>query len=265
MAKVRERLWIWGQEPNGHHAYNLPGVSKMSALEGACYLGVPNCCRVVMTGKPLPPWDQDSMALVTLKQVVWSVIGSGGSKRNDAGAGDLDEVLRQAQRFPNVTGGVLDDFLGRRRDIFSPAHVAAWRDRLHAFPARPLDLWIVLYDNQLLPEVQPYLDLCDVITFWTWKAELLENLEENFDRFVAMTPGKRRLNGCYMYDYGNRKLLPVELMQRQCELGLRWMRQGRLEGLIFCSNCCADLAMPAVEWTRDWIAKVGEEEVPDTQ
>jgi len=87
MTRIRDMLWIWGQDPNGHHLYNLPGTSKMSALEGAYYLGVRNCCRVVMTGTPLPPWDQDSRALVSLDRVVWSVIGSGGSKRNDAGDG----------------------------------------------------------------------------------------------------------------------------------------------------------------------------------
>lgn len=261
MAQVRDRLWIWGQEPNSHHAYNLPGTSKMTAIEGAEYLGVRNCCRVVMTGKPLPPWDKESAALTSMKQVVWSVIGSSGSKRNDVGDGDLDEVLRQAERFPNVTGGVLDDFLGKRRGIFSPQDVARWRDRLRACPARPLDLWIVLYDHQLDQPVQPYLDVCDVITFWTWKAEDLRQLERNMDRFEAMTPGKRRLAGCYMYDYGNRKVMPVDLMQKQCELGLQWMRDGRLDGLIFCSNCCADLGMPAVEWTRDLIARVGDDTI----
>jgi hypothetical protein len=261
MSRVRDKLWIWGQEPNSHSAYNLPGTSRMTALEGAYYLGVRNCCRVVMSNKPLPPWDQDSMALVSMDQVVWSVIGSGGSERNDVRDGDLAEVLRQAQRFPNVTGGILDDFLGNRRDIFTPDDVARWRDRLHTAAPRPLDLWVVLYDHQLDEPVQPYLDVCDVITFWTWKAKDLDRLEENLQRVTCMTPGKRRLLGCYMYDYGVKQRMPLELMQKQCVLGLQWMRAGLLDGMIFCSNCCADLGLEAVEWAREWIARVGDEQI----
>jgi len=121
--------------------------------------------------------------------------------------------------------------------------VARWRDRLRIGAPRPLDLWVVLYDSQLDQPVQPYLDVCDVTTFWTWKAEALNRLEENFARVESMTPGKRRLIGCYMFDYGTKHPMPVALMQKQCELGLRWLRAGRLDGMIFCSNCCADLGL----------------------
>jgi len=96
MATVRDRFWIWGQEANSHSMYALGGPSKMTAVEGAYYLGMRNCCRVVMADKPRPPFDQDSMAMDSLDRVVWSVVGSGGSTSNDDGWGDVDEVARQA-------------------------------------------------------------------------------------------------------------------------------------------------------------------------
>lgn len=40
MATVRDKLWLWGQSPDGHNAadgsinYNLPGHSRMTAMEG---------------------------------------------------------------------------------------------------------------------------------------------------------------------------------------------------------------------------------------
>ncbi len=259
---VRDGLWIWGQEAGSHSIYAL-GPSRMTPLEGACYLGLRKCMRVVMEGKPEPPFDQDSLALACLDEVVWSVVGSGGSTRNEDGWGDLDEVLRQARRFPNITGGILDDFLTpRRREIFPVERVREFRRRLHTGAPRALDLWIVVYDHELGEPVRDYLDACDGATFWTWRSEALASLESNFERFVDLTPGKRRLMGCYLFDYGNNREMPVERLRRQCRLGLEWMQAGWIEGLIFCSNCCADLGLAAVEWLRDWIAEIGGGPLP---
>ena len=55
--------------------------------------------------------------------------------------------------------------------------------------------------------------------------------------------------------------MPLDLMRHQCELGLRWLRQGRIEGMIFLASCLCDLELEAVEWTRNWIAQVGQKQV----
>jgi hypothetical protein len=48
-------------------------------------------------------------------------------------------------------------------------------------------------------------------------------------------------------------------MERQCRIGLDWLRQGRIEGIIFLASCICDLGLEAVEWTREWIGKTGGE------
>jgi len=53
--------------------------------------------------------------------------------------------------------------------------------------------------------------------------------------------------------------MPIEWMEAQCELGLRWLRQGRIEGMIFLATCIGDLGLETVAWTRKWIARVGDE------
>jgi hypothetical protein len=70
-----------------------------------------------------------------------------------------------------------------------------------------------------------------------------------------MSPGKQRVLGCYMWDYGTGHPMPVELMQRQVELGAQWLREGRIAGMIFLASCICDLELEAVEWTRRWIAE----------
>jgi hypothetical protein len=47
-------------------------------------------------------------------------------------------------------------------------------------------------------------------------------------------------------------------MQKQCLLGLEWLRKGRIEGMIFLASCICDLNLEAVEWTRNWIREVGD-------
>jgi hypothetical protein len=62
-----------------------------------------------------------------------------------------------------------------------------------------------------------------------------------------------------MWDYGEKRPMPVELMEKQCTLGLEWLHQGRIEGLVFLASCICDLELEAVEWTRQWIARVADE------
>ena len=130
--------------------------------------------------------------------------------------------------------------------------------RLHA-ALHPLDLWVVLYQHDLDLPVAPYLEACDVVTFWTWKPALLTALELNFARVEALARGKRKVLGIYLWDYSSGQPVPISLMEHQCRLGLEWLHAGRIDGIIFLASCICDLELEAVEWVRRWVARVGEE------
>lgn len=236
----------------------------MDSTEGAEYLGIPNCCRVVMQDKPAPPFDQESEKLAGFEQVVWSSVGAGSTTRHKVNQSDLDEVLRQAEMHSNVTGAVLDDFFPSAEDFDTNGErarhtvesIRSMRDRLHDFPGRKLDLWLVWYDYQLDFAVEDYVALCDVVTLWTWEGSKLVDLDENIKNFVEKTPGKRRLAGCYMWNYGERQPLSNEEMQFQLDRYAYWINEGVLEGIVFCSNCIADIGLEAVELTRKWIRNI---------
>lgn len=259
MNTIRDKLWLFGMPVIDRHRRRdwLPPGHLMTATEAACYLGIPNALWVVQHNFPEPPFDSYARPLSALKRVVWSVLGDSSSDRSD-----VDEVLRLAERFPNITGGILDDFFQKpngegRVARFGLQELEQLRDRLHA-AVRRLDLWAVIYAHQLDLPVEEYLERCDVITFWTWWADHLTELEGNFTRLEAMAGRKRKLLGCYLIDPGGEKLIPLELMKRQCELGLKWLREGRVEGLILLGNPMCGLGLEAVEWTREWISEVGE-------
>jgi hypothetical protein len=60
-----------------------------------------------------------------------------------------------------------------------------------------------------------------------------------------------------MWDYGIKRPMPLDLMKFQCKCGLRWLKEGRIEGMIFLASCICDLDLETVEWTKQWIAQVG--------
>ena len=87
------------------------------------------------------------------------------------------------------------------------------------------------------------------------------DLERDFAKFEAFAPRHRKLLGLYMWDYGESRPMPAEAMKHQCELGLKWLRAGRVEGLVFLASCIVDVGLEAVEYSRQLIAEVGEEAI----
>jgi len=230
----------------------------MTPAEGAYYLGVPNLLMIRWNGQPPIPFDQHAIALRSLKRVVWSLVGSGGK----TGEEEREHALKLAARFPNITGFIMDDFFHRDGSgQLSPEELKDLKARL-TIAGRKRDLYVVLYDHQLDAPVRKHLAYCDKITFWTWRSENLKNLEQNFHHLERLAPDHAKLLGCYMWDFGNKSPMPLDRMQKQCELGLHWLRQGRIEGMIFLANTVADLELEAVEWTRKWIAEVGDSTLP---
>jgi hypothetical protein len=123
-----------------------------------------------------------------------------------------------------------------------------------------LDLWISCYTTYLdLPNIEKILGRCDVLIYATWHAKDLTNLEQNLSRLEDHMPHSRKVLGCYMWDYGENRPMPLDLMQHQCNLGLKWLREGRIEGMVFVASCICDMGLEAVEWTRKWIQEVGNE------
>jgi hypothetical protein len=253
---VRDRLWIWTHVAGSHNeGWNIPRLSRMTPVEGAAYLGVPNLMFVRYDGKPELPFDAYAISFRPMKQVVWSLTGAGGQTSEQ----EREHVLRLAGRFTNITGFIMDDFFhAGGRGSLSLEELSALRAKLQ-IRGQPRPLYVVVYQHQLELPIQSSLDLCDKITFWTWTADQLGNLERNFARLEQMAPRQGKLLGCYMWDYGRRRAMPVELMKKQCEFGLELLRSGRAEGMIFLASNICDLELPAVEQTRQWIAAVGGE------
>ena len=262
MTTLKDRLWIWGHEAGSHNGmYDIEG-SVMTPAEGAEYLGARNMFMIVHLDKPKPPFDDYSRDLCSLLQVKWSVVGDGSSEDDNTGIGNLEEVLRQAQIFPNITGGMFDDFfLPHRMAEYTPERLKSMADRLHKNEGRPLDMWCVLYNHDLDKDIGSFLDAFDGVSFWTWKESDLISFEDNYHKFLSMTKGKKRMLGCYLYNYGEQKQSTVEMMEYQLKTYAECIKRREVEGIIFCSNTVMDLGFCAVAAAKNWIAEHGDMEI----
>lgn len=259
---VRDRLWIFTCAANSDFPH-IGRRSVMTPAESAFFLGVPNIIMVQSSesearyGRLEPPLAQYAVALRPLKRVVWSVVGSGGFHSPK----ETQEVLEMARTTPNFAGIMLDDFFtgqkqGQRAKL-TVEQVAEIRRQLQQTGKR-LDIFVTLYVNHLDLPLRDYLDLIDVITLWTGKPESLAELESNLKKAETLAPKARKILGCYVVDYGRKQGTPVPLMKLQCETGLGWLRQRRIEGIVFLGNTTMDLGFESVEWTRKWIQTVGD-------
>jgi len=408
---IRDRLWIWGHlEGVYDNSYGLPKNSRMTPLQGAEYLDIPNLIMVRYSGKPAPPFDDYVKQFASTKKLMWSFVGAGGGTSRE----EQDHVVELAKKTPNITGLFMDDFFHGNAVPVSPVNnrwlagnnpkfpvnlslqfpvptvadeiklvqsdwktgdyrasdVAVdvrtdglWKEvavgtlanqggavttlKLPGYPVdelrvrfldthdttgarsvglgglrlgnghrevelsgvgieststfpgygpeallkspvpedieppascsladlreirkklnlpdRTLDLGVTLYTHQLNPAIGRHLDLCDLISFWSWTADDLAQLPENFAKYREIAPDKRTLLGIYMWDFGLGKPLPMDLMKMQCETALKWLREGEIEGMIFLASNICDMDIEAVEWAKKWIAEHGRETLP---
>jgi hypothetical protein len=207
-------------------------------------------------------FEQYAISFRPLERIVWFIAGGG---KMIAGPKSLEAALQLAQKFPNIVGLVMDDFFrntldGGKVGTLTPHELSYVQSQLNVNDHK-LDLWAVVYDHDLDYNIVEYLDHVDIVTYWTWEAKNLDQLEDAFARLEKLAPRGRKLLGCYMWDFGAKEPIPMHMMQRQCHLGLDWIRAGRIEGMIFLGSGICDLSLEAVDWTRNWIREVGGETV----
>lgn len=65
----------------------------------------------------------------------------------------------------------------------------------------------------------------------------------------------------YLWDFPNNRPVPLPLMQHQCELGLKWLKEKRIHELVFLANTVLDVGLPSDEYVRNWIKEVGAQPI----
>jgi hypothetical protein len=253
---VRDKLWIWGHYPGVYTGnYGLKGVSSMSPVEGAKYMGLTdNLIFVIYNGLPKPPYEEYAASFNSFKQLYWSIVAAGGITSDE----EIDKVIKLASGMKNIKGVIMDDFFNDTSASITVEKLKVIHEKFANVDGRKLDVAVTLYTNQLNHNIKAHLEQCDVITLWTWLSRDLVDLEYNFSKLKKIAPDKRILLGIYMWDYGAHKPIPLDVMKSQCNLGLKWLKSGEIDGMIFLGTNICDLNIESVEWTKKWISEVGD-------
>lgn len=247
---IKDSLWLWCHPAGCYNKlWNLPGESSLEPQEVAAAFGIDKALMVTFKDEPKPPFGAYADRFKGMREVIWSIIGDAGSKRNDAES-DLPHVLKLKHVLPNLRGGIMDDFFSseERADINRvKAYSKALRDA-------DLELWVVVYGHQLdSPRLPEFLEYCDVISFWTWRAEELPLLEERLERLRKMAPGKKIALGCYLWDFGDSKPISEENMAFQCRQALEQWRAGKISEVILLGSPLYGMDIEAVRWAERWV------------
>ena len=279
---VRDKFWMWGHIPGSlDHQFNIPGESRMTPAEAATYFNVPNIIMVEIYASkwnpetkkldvdqgdwlPHPPYDPWLISFRPFKRVVWSVLWGGGMKKKEK----LEMIRKDlSQKYPNIVGVQMDDFKklgwsGKWYGALPPADLD-WMQHELKEKGQKLDLWGRFYVDAYPLEdyLLPSLTRVDVTHWWTWEAKNLAQFEDNFRKVEKVIPKSRKVIGCFMWDFGGSKPMPISVMEKHCQMGLKMLREGRIEGMIFFGSPICDKNLETVEWTRNWIREVGDQKL----
>jgi hypothetical protein len=232
--------------------------------------------------------EQWAISFESMQRVNWAAVGSSGG----GGLKTVPDIVTLAKKYPNFTGIYLDDFIKDRskgsdgtftgKPAMTESELKSMRDQLVKV-GRPMDIWTTIYTYDLDSQHADYthcepplvdsMKHFDVIVLWTWQSVELRDLEKNLARLEAIKPKNTRIAlGIYLWDYAGidekkkadptyrfGKPVPLDLMEHQCSLGLKWLKVGRVSDLVILGNSHLDIGIPSAPWMREWIKKHGDE------
>ena len=260
---IGDRLWMWG-----HHAKSVSdGVSgippgpEVDMAEACRRMAIPGCAvvrwRNMPTAEEVPAYMRQFDGF---RRVAFSVTdGAKGTFEEKVALG-----LDLAGKMPNLSMFFLDDFFVYSCGLTQPVEaIRALRGRLAPLGVK---LAVVLYADQdgVRPELKDYLDLCDEISFWFWHGRNVTGIESEVAKLRELVgPDKTVLLGQYMWDFGDGRPMPPDLMRLQLDASLRLLRSGGVQGLVFHCTPIVGRGLEAVDVSREWIAQHAAEIVPE--
>ncbi len=261
MAIVRDKLWIVGipahsmdkilfgsWEQHMDKELRIGSRSRISPMDGAFMLDIPNVIMMPYDGNPVP-FSEEALGYMEsfypLSRVLWG--GNGTATRK----GDESAFVREmVHTYPNLCGMMAED----------PALVAAFRQGLDK-AARPMELWMAAcLETALAPES---IGEADGVMLWWHRPLTVTQIEERLTALTSALRGKKVLLALPLMDFETPRVLNTEEFSAPCERVLRWLLEKRIDGIAFTTNASMGVRHPSEYWLREWVDKVKYTEVPD--
>jgi hypothetical protein len=269
--QVRDIVWVWGN-PDPQDAYELardkpittedPGqFAQADPMSRARILGIQN---IFMAGAGLPLDLELARRLTSdvasLERIVWELVPDHGKFSPPFDFAKKVEVLKEiVQEWDNVEGVVLDDMSTVAvSNGLQAKHITALRGLLRGVDPG-LKLWGVVYTMSLDDEhLDAFVHELDGVLLAVWHARDVHILDQSVGKARALAKGKPIILCLYLYDYGENRLMPRDLLQLQCSKALELALAGKVQGIEF---TLVNNDREAVVWTRDWLQRVGSQKI----
>ena len=77
--------------------------------------------------------------------------------------------------------------------------------------------------------------------------------------FLERHKNQKRMVGCYLYDFGNKKEASPQIVLYQLNRAKEMLKSGQVEGIVLHTNGVADMGFEAVEVAKKWMEENGDE------
>ena len=266
--KVRDKLWLFASHAHDDDIWfaRSPGRrigswSRITPTEGAMMLGLDNVIMVSSDGTPVP-FSSDANGYMesfcNMKNVWWSVSGALGFRAGN----EEDYVLELSKKHPNLKGAYFDEPLKIGKDFEQCKKIIHDVGETLKKSDSSMEIWATCFadDAKSCPDAGIY-DPLDGIVLWNPHIEAIGDMEKHLEVYEKLLPDKKKMMGIYMFHYKKREPISDELMEFQCLKALQWLKEGRIEGIVFHTNSVMGVGFSCEYWLRNWIDEVGKLEV----
>ena len=260
-TRIRDHIWIWGHMENMWYPY-IHRETHVTPMQGVAYMDAKN----LLYGGGEFEWDKaaEYEASRNLPAVGWCIERAAKEPEN------VTELCEAAKKYPNIRMGMFDDFFSMTNPTnnytnYTPEMLAKYRAQLHE---AGVAMWVVLY-TQNFPQmdaetIQMYLKEFDGVSLWYWEEEEADlHFDEHMEYFLKLAADKRRMVGCYVYNFDQGKEARPEVVEKQLDKNAALLKNGSVEGVILLSNAMFGTNPPfeAVERAKAWMDAHGDEKI----
>ena len=257
-----DRLWMWGHEPECWHRFVEPFArlgmdpsNHCGQAAGCKLMGIRRDCMIRWLSLPeLPLTDEKVKELSTLDELAWSITDS---DRTRSFLEKVDIAISMKKRLPNLTTVFLDDYFQSHMRPLDELRTA--RERVHAAGLRMAAVMYADVEGYRESDL-PSAKLCDVIALWFWKPDSFDTMEQKVLKAKEFLGADMPLMlGLYMWNFGD-GFGPVTGAKMKAQLAVagKLLRDGTVGGLIFHPTISADMDVPSVNISKDWIRSLGK-------
>jgi hypothetical protein len=226
-------VWCWALDPDFIQGragvMGVPPDNFCPAVELVDYFHCRNVAYFTWKDHPHPA--ESLQPLAKYDRVVANV-----SHRSEAGRAQATELSQLSRQFPNLVGGIVDDFsTAIEKGRGTVPQVQELRANLQSVNPS-LKLFGVCYTMHFSVDLSAYMPYFDVIVLWVWHAADLKDLDAHVTQAARLYRKPLHL-GLYLFDYADtRKTLPMETIRFECQRARQYLRDGRIEAIHILSS-----------------------------